>query len=464
MSSPLIFLKHLSLKFLISILSRWCFAVMASLLFVKASDNALTALAVESGEILTVRDGRVVGGRPINDDLSYLNVLLSKMKMNELKGLLTNLNLNVSARNATTNRRVSMKKDDYVNAIVQEWETIHRQATATVVREVVASTEPSSSAMSSRVFAGQGYKLADDGSTNEESESEGKTRLFLMEQIMNCLNQGVQLVSLVQILQEEGLTIVDDSSSSPIVVDALVFLKSCSTQKLQSIQSKFNDVTNMDKDAMKSDDDDKKSVVSDFDFECDYDFNSVVLSDEYLKDASDFDATDDETESGNMLKCLVVKEPHGKVICSFVDVCATTTVERIKDMIEDKVEQHILRKQSDLPKKCLKASDFKLQCNGADMVLEESVSDYMDTVGQKLLQVHLVLLVKGGGKMVKKDRDFIKSGVIAQKKKDLIEMAKALALDKLTLPKSSVDDANRILTDIFGKSEVSPLATFKRRC
>ena len=57
---------------------------------------------------------------------------------------------------------------------------------------------------------------SDANEAKEESESEGKTRLFLMEQIMDCLNQGMRLASLVQILQDEGLTIVDDFSSSPI--------------------------------------------------------------------------------------------------------------------------------------------------------------------------------------------------------------------------------------------------------
>ena len=107
------------------------------LVFAKSADDSLTALAIEAGDILRVEGARIIGGRVIGEDTTQLRCLLNCMTVSSLKAVFSNLGMAVRARGAITNRRATMRKDDYVDAIVENWQALNERAT--VVASAVAT-------------------------------------------------------------------------------------------------------------------------------------------------------------------------------------------------------------------------------------------------------------------------------------------------------------------------------------
>lgn len=105
------------------------------LVFAKSADDSLTALAIQAGDILRVEGTRIIGGRVIGEDTTQLRCLLNGMTLSSLKAVFSNLGLGVRAR--FLGARATMRKDNYVDAIVANWQTLNERAT-----EVASAVAP----------------------------------------------------------------------------------------------------------------------------------------------------------------------------------------------------------------------------------------------------------------------------------------------------------------------------------
>ena len=103
----------------------------ASLVFVKQSGTVeeLKALAVGSGSILTLSEGRINGAYDVTDNNEELKAYLKKMTIDNIKLTMTNLGCRLTAT-GRGGRSVRMTKDNYVDALMEHWETIKQRASS----------------------------------------------------------------------------------------------------------------------------------------------------------------------------------------------------------------------------------------------------------------------------------------------------------------------------------------------
>lgn len=206
-------------------------------------------------------------------------------------------------------------------------------------------------------------------------------------------------------------------------------------------------------------DDDVERDASDVESISDF----IELPKDYLDDPSDFDTLHLLTVDTPPveLRWLVVKELKGRTLCIFSNVPINTDINTLKVMIVKEFEKKADAVMTKSKKKPLVAENFLLRCDGAKMDGDDEVSLYMENEAQRKLEVELELTLKGGGKkMVRKDL-VLKNGILAEKKKILVEHVQSIKLERLVIEQNVINETGRMMTELFNNAEVNPIASFK---
>lgn len=368
---------------------------------------------------------------------------LTAMKKQQLRELLSGLGLRMTNFDRATKATIAEN-------IVNNWSRLQTRASA----DVASSSAPST---------GQDYNVAeneedDDTNTdNEESEPEGKTRLSLMEQIMN-----------------------HHSLTSPASVDTLAFLKKCSTQTLHVIFNDFisheeddngntgisisesktpsvretfggiqafhvvgfeNGMPVMEKYDMnnKDKDDDDISISDLFD-----DDVPLVIDESYLKDPVDFIEEADKNPA-----TLTIKEPKGGCLLLTINLSHRHfTFDELKCLIA-----HVISKRPNYDKnKGITKDSFCLLIDGTKHTGTDVLAEVIDD-RVPVIEMTLMLTLKGGGKKMPSVQK-------AKKVKDLkIKMDEQKALTSKS--SSDMSKASGIIDLFVSNTEKNPIDAMK---
>ena len=169
----------------------------------------------------------------------------------------------------------------------------------------------------------------------------------------------------------------------------------------------------------------------------------------YLTDSSDFDQKDDP-------KCAVMVkfyQPNGDYLFGLPVENPRIEIGELKVMVIDKVLELN-------PSSTLTMEAFKLYHEGDRMDTEFKLVTLLEW-GSKELRLTLGLTLKGGGKSVQVKKDaMLKARIMIEKKKVVLEKMAKVNLQKLVVEQETINEAGKILSEIFKHAETNGIASF----